>query len=140
MLRTLAHPKCIVAPHDRRVWLWLDEPPSLFEWAEIEVALKRYMTEPGIETLVLAGFGWAAPQMSQMATQLHRDLRESGIAVEVDSETVPHLSLVDISARVPPHHARVPGGPPGEGGPSGSGRPRGAEPSGRAAERADHQE
>ena len=96
MLRTHARPKWIVAPDDRRVWLWLDEPPSLFEWAEVEVALKRYITDPGIETLVLAGLGWSAAQTSQMARRLHRDLLEKGIAVEVDSETVPHLSLVDI--------------------------------------------
>ena len=96
MVRTDTQPRWIVAPDDHRVWLWLDEPPSLFEWTEIEAALSRYMTEIGIKTLVLAGLGWSAPQTSTMAAALHRDLRRREIAVEIDIETVPHLCVVDI--------------------------------------------
>ena len=80
----------VVVPEDRTVHVWLEFPPSIAEWFDIEAALRWYVqTAKRVE---LAGPGWSTPRAWRMARILEQELRQTGVTVETKS---PALASVD---------------------------------------------
>jgi hypothetical protein len=85
----------VVVPEDRTVHVWLESPPSVAEWFDIEAALRWYvLTADRVE---LAGPGWSTARAWRMARILEHELRQAGMTVEAKSPAL--ASVEDRSAR-----------------------------------------
>ena len=76
----------VIVPEQRTIHLWLEHPPSVVEWDEIEAALIRYVD--GAERVEFEGPGWSTGRSWRMAEMLKAELERQGLVVEATSPTL----------------------------------------------------
>ena len=82
----------VVAPEERTVHLWLEHPPSILEWDEIEAALVRCLDSA--ERVEFGGPGWSTNRDLRMARLLKAELQSWGLVVEARSPAL-DLAITD---------------------------------------------
>ena len=70
----------IVAPEQRTIHVWLERPPSVVEWDEIETVLAGYVDTA--DRVELGGPGWSTARSRRMADILAGELETRGLTVE----------------------------------------------------------
>jgi hypothetical protein len=73
----------IVVPEQRTLHLWLEHPPSVTEWDEIEASLV-YRVD-GADRVEFGGPGWATTRSWRMAKLLKAALELHGLTVAAKS-------------------------------------------------------